>query len=133
MAILSLILLFSISCGDKPTESIPDTLPAKYNGNYYVNDVEDINNDYYDWWLIIKGGKIYATKGNDKTTKPTNFETNTNNIVAGPLFKVLGNICIYDVDSRTSYIFEFNSDGTTVTMKESQDGKPSGPISFTKK
>lgn len=82
MTILSLILLFSISCGDKPTESITDTLPSKYNGNYYVSDIEDTNNDYYDWWLIIKVGKIYMTRGNDKTTKPTNFETNTNNIVA---------------------------------------------------
>lgn len=133
MTILSLILLFSISCGDRPTGSTADTLPSEYNGNYYVSDVEDTNADFYNWWLIIKGGNIYATKGNDKTTKPTNFETNTNNIVTGPSFKVSGNTYTYDVNSRTSYIFEFNLGGTTVTMKQSQDGKAGGPVSFTKK
>ena len=134
---LSLILLFAISCGDRPTGSTTDgggvsgTLPSKYNGNY-VSDKpisEGGSNSY--WWLLIKDGSIYISQSQDNTTLPADIETD--GIVVGPQFTVKDNTYTFTQDGD-SYIFDFTTD-TTITMKMAQDGvvDESATVNFNKK
>ena len=64
--ILSISLLFLVSCGDRPTGSTTDgTIPSEYNGKYYVYQDSQIK------WLHIKDGNLYQNEdATSATTKP---------------------------------------------------------------
>ena len=130
--ILSISLLFLISCGDRPTGSTTDgvsgTIPSEHNGKCYVSN-DKVNDAGEYWWLYIQDGGIYMMQKVDNTVKPdlTEFQDNDSGFLA--TFTVLGNTYTYG-NEEFSYIFEFNQNWNSVTMTASQYGQKANPITF---
>ena len=130
--ILSISLLFLISCGDRPTGSTTDgvsgTIPSEHNGKCYVSN-NKVNDAGEYWWLYIQDGGIYMMQKADNTVKPdlTEFQNNDGGFLSS--FTVSGNTYTYG-NEEFSYIFEFNQNWNSVTMTASQYGQKANPITF---
>ena len=116
---LSLILLFTISCGDRPTGSDSGVakLPSSLEGKYYVED--KIQGSSYSW-LHIKDGDIYedSSEGNTFDKKPnftedkkvSNLQPERENV-----YKTIRN------NGQMEFIYDF-SDSSKATITVKQDG-----------
>ena len=130
--ILSISLLFLISCGDRPTGSTTDgvsgTIPSEHNGKCYVSN-DKVNDAGEYWWLYIQDGGIYMMQKADNTVKPdlTEFQNNDGGFLSS--FTVSGNTYTYG-NEEFSYIFEFNQNWNSVTMTASRYGQKDNPITF---
>ena len=104
--ILSIGLLFAVSCGDKPTGSgtggtdggVDSELIAAYNGNFYKN-----GND----WFYINGVNIYKKNFASKPN-PTDFTENDK--IQNLKTSKQENVILYN----NEYIFEFVENGVSV-------------------
>ena len=98
--ILSIGLLFTISCGDRPTGSTTDgTIPSEYNGKYYV-----YQQDSQIKWLHIKDGSLYKNEDATSATTKPEFTEEINGS---------GNTYYYTTDEGHKVEFKFYSDYAT--------------------
>ena len=120
--ILSISLLFAISCGDRPTGSTTGggTIPSEHNGKTYKQDTTSSENIF---WLQIKDGEIYREYGKNDS-KPTEFTTKIRDMIPNVEITIEGNTCIYDWGTST-ITFKFADDWNSVEMTDAGAGSSS--------
>ena len=121
--ILSISLLFAVSCGDKPTGSTTDgTIPSEHNGKTYKQDTTASPSSRI-FWLQIKDGEIYREEGKNDS-KPTEFTTKIRDMIPNVKITIEGNTYIYDWGTST-ITFKFAEDWNSVVMTDAGGGSSS--------
>ena len=122
--ILSISLLFLVSCGDRPTGSTTGggTIPSEHNGRTYRQDTTSSGNIF---WLQIKDGEIYREDGKNDS-KPTEFTTKIRDMIPNVKIDIQDNGNTYIYDWGTSTItFKFAEDWNSVVMTDAGGGSSS--------
>ena len=121
IAALSLILLFSVSCGnDDKTGSTTGggTIPSEHNGKIYKQDTTSSGNIF---WLQIKDGEIYREETGENDSKPTEFTTKIRDMLLPNVkaeITIEGNTYIYTFGEISKITFKFTEDWNSVVMTD---------------